>query len=46
MFTDEQKIANIATLEAITRSVAEGRPVKVDAIEVPSAVPPKGKRKG
>jgi predicted dehydrogenase len=46
MFTDEQKIANIATLEAITRSVAEGRPVKVDAIEVPPASPAKGRRKG
>ena len=32
MFTDEQKIANIAALEAITRSVAEGRPVEVAAI--------------
>ena len=29
MFTDAQKIANIATLEAICTSVAEGRPVKV-----------------
>ena len=37
MFTDEQKIANIATLEAITRSVAEGRPIKVEAIGVPGA---------
>ena len=38
MFTDEQKIANAATLEAITRSVAENRPVKVDPIMVPGAV--------
>lgn len=37
MFTDTQKIANVATLEAITRSVAENRPVKVDPIEVPAA---------
>jgi predicted dehydrogenase len=37
MFTDEQKIANVATLEAITRSVAENRPVKVDPIAVPAA---------
>ena len=34
MFTDEQKIANIATLEAIIQSVAENRPVKVDAVKV------------
>ncbi|MGE3711343.1 MAG: Gfo/Idh/MocA family protein [Hyphomicrobiaceae bacterium] len=33
MFTDAQKIANIATLEAIARSVAENRPVKVEAAE-------------
>ena len=38
MFTDEQKIANIATLEAITRSVAEGRPMKVDAVTVDAAI--------
>jgi len=44
MFTDEQKIANIATLEAITRSVAENRPVKVEVIEVPAAAS-KAKRK-
>ena len=34
MFTDEQKIANIATLEAIIQSVAENRPVKVEAVKV------------
>src|SRR5262249_31786681 len=44
MFTDEQKIANVATLEAITRSVAENRPVTVEVIEVPAAVS-KAKRK-
>lgn len=44
MFTDEQKIANIATLEAITRSVVEGKPIKVDAIEVPNS-PAKSKKK-
>ena len=43
MFTDEQKIANIATLEAITRSVAENRPVKVDPVVV--AANPKSKKK-
>ena len=37
MFTDVQKIANVATLEAITRSVAENRPVKVDPIVIPGA---------
>ena len=34
MFTDEQKIANVATLEAITRSVAENRPVKVAPVKL------------
>ena len=37
MFTDQQKIANVATLEAITRSVAEGRPIKIDPIAPPAA---------
>ena len=45
MFTDEQKIANVATLEAITRSVAENRPVKVEAITV-GGTPDKAKKKG
>jgi predicted dehydrogenase len=30
VFTDEQKIGNIAVLEAIARSAAEGRPVHLD----------------
>ena len=41
MFTDQQKIANIATLEAITRSVAENRPIAVDP--VPAGGGDKGK---
>ncbi len=45
MFTDIQKIANVATLEAITKSVAENRPVKVDPIVVPADVPVKSKAK-
>lgn len=44
IFTDEQKIANAATLEAITRSVAENRPVKVDPITVPGATKTAKKR--
>lgn len=45
MFTDEQKIANAATLEAITRSVAENRPVKVDPIAVPGLAAKPGKKR-
>ncbi len=45
MFTDEQKIANAATLEAITRSVAENRPVKVDPITVPGLAAKPGKKR-
>ncbi len=32
-FTDEQKIGNIAVLEAIVRSVAEGGPVRLDTLK-------------
>jgi|LNFM01.1.fsa_nt_gb predicted dehydrogenase len=45
MFTDEQKIANAATLEAITKSVAENRPVKVDPIVVPGGASMSGKNR-
>ena len=31
-FTDEQKVGNIAVLEAIVRSVAEGRPVRLNTL--------------
>jgi len=34
IFSDEQKIGNIAVLEASVRSAAEGRPVRIDSLKL------------